>query len=122
MPAGCGLSAPDQTDQESCDRQAEGGQPGKPGRGVGRTRPDLLANPLQAIGARLYPIGGGVQLAPHELGKVVSVRVERTAPGSRHYSCSNAARRDAMPRAVWLLTAPRLMAITAAISASERSP
>jgi hypothetical protein len=89
---------------------------------MSRTRPDLLANPLQAVRARVYLIGGSVQLATHELGKVVSMRVVRTAPKSRHYSFSNAARRDAMPRAVWLLTAPRLMSITAAISASERSP
>jgi hypothetical protein len=85
-------------------------------------RPDLLANSLQAIRARLYLFGGSVQLPAHELGKVVSVPAVSTAARSHHYSRSNAARRDAMPRAVWLLTAPRLISITAAISASDRSP
>jgi hypothetical protein len=43
------------------------------------------------------------------------------APDRARYSCSRAARRDAIPRAVWLLTAPRLIPIVSAISASDRS-
>ena len=51
---------------------------------------------------------------------------EQTRPGgpwagARGHSCSRAARRALMPRAVWLLTAPRLMPIAVAISASDRS-
>jgi len=40
---------------------------------------------------------------------------------SGHQSFSSAERRAIMPRAVWLLTAPRLMPMVAAISASFRS-
>jgi hypothetical protein len=120
MPATHCPPAPGQASDESGDRQAERGQPVPPGRGVGRTRPDLFVDPLQAIRARLHPIGGSVQLAAHELGKKV-VPAVGTAARCHHYCCSNAVRRDAMPRAVWLFTAPRLMSITAAISASERS-
>lgn len=83
------------------------------------TRPDLVADALQAVCARFHLIGGSMQLTPHELGEVV--RAVGTAAESHFYSCSNAARREAMPRDVWLLTAPRLISITAAISASDRS-
>ena len=38
-----------------------------------------------------------------------------------HASCSRARRRAAMPRDVWLFTAPRLIFIAAAISASDKS-
>ena len=45
----------------------------------------------------------------------------RRGARSRRHSCSRAVRRAVMPRAVWLLTAPRLIFIAAAISASDRS-
>ena len=48
-------------------------------------------------------------------------KVFRPGAGAGHHSCSKAARRAVMPRNVWLLTAPRLMPMLAAISASDRS-
>ena len=49
-----------------------------------------------------------------------SVR-DAVVAGSGHYCCSKAARSAAMPRAVWLFTAPRLIFIVVAISASDKS-
>ena len=66
-------------------------------------------------------VGGGVQGMAQELAEVVSWRRCAIVAGSAHYSCSKAARRAVIPRAVWLLTAPRLMPMLAAISASDRS-
>jgi len=47
------------------------------------------------------------------------------SPGSQGFGarscCSRSARSAAMARAVWLFTAPRLMPIAAATSASEKS-
>jgi hypothetical protein len=91
---------------------------------MGRTGPDLFTDPLQAVRARLQVVGGSVQLMPHELGEVVAVGTVRTTgpvTGSHHGSCSSSTRSEAMPRAVWLFTAPRLIPIAAAISASEKS-
>ena len=42
--------------------------------------------------------------------------------GEGHENCSSTIRSAAMPRAVWLFTAPLLMPIAWAISASDRSP
>jgi hypothetical protein len=42
--------------------------------------------------------------------------------GLGHYCCSRTLRSAAIPRAVWLLTAPRLIPIVWAISASDKSP
>ena len=88
---------------------------------MGRTRPDLVADPLQAVRARLHLICGGVELAAQEVGEVRALPAVEAAAGSHHESCSSSARSEAMPRAVWLLTAPRLIFIAAAISASEKS-
>ena len=89
--------------------------------GAGRTRPDLLADPLQAVPARLHLIRGSVEFAAQEVGEVRPLPAVEAAAGSHHESCSSSARSAAMPRAVWLLTAPRLISIAAAISASEKS-
>ena len=86
---------------------------------MSRARADLLADLLQAVGARFDLIRGSVKLAPQELAEVLPA-VEAAAR-SHHVSCSSDARSAAMPRAVWLLTAPRLIFIAAAISASEKS-
>lgn len=43
-------------------------------------------------------------------------------PGIIGYSCSRTLRSAAIPRAVWLFTAPRLIPIVLAMSASDRSP
>jgi hypothetical protein len=63
---------------------------------------NLRANRFQAVGLRLYLIRGGVQRATHELDKLVplSRTALRVAIGSHHNSCSRAARREVMPRAV----------------------
>ena len=83
--------------------------------------PDPGADPLQPVRARLNLVGGGVQGMTQEVAEVVSWRWRAIVAGSGHYSCSRAARRAAMPRAVWLFTAPRLIFMAAAISASDRS-
>ena len=93
-----------------------------------------LARIFARIGVRPSPGGsifvrGGVQGAPDELGEVEGAeefgtlrrKVFRPGAGASHHSCSKAARRAVMPRNVWLLTAPRLMPMLAAISASDRS-
>jgi hypothetical protein len=84
---------------------------------------NLRTNRFQAVCLRLYLISGGVQRATHELDELVplSRTALRVAIGSHHNSCSRAARREVMPRAVWLFTAPRLIPIAVAISASDRS-
>ena len=98
-------------------------RPGRPGMlaGVGRPGPDPRADPLQPVLAWLDLIPGSMQGMPQELAEVVSWRRRAVGAGSGHYSCSRAARSALMPRAVWLLTAPRLMPMVAAISASDRS-
>ena len=68
----------------------------------------------------------GVQGNPDEIAEVTAPRrlaalLSRRGARSRRHSCSRAVRRAVMPRAVWLLTAPRLIFIAAAISASDRS-
>jgi hypothetical protein len=89
--------------------------------GVRRSGPDPRADPFQPVRAWLDLVGGGVQGMAQELAEVVSWRRCAIVAGSAHYSCSKAARRAVIPRAVWLLTAPRLMPMLAAISASDRS-
>jgi hypothetical protein len=118
------MPAPGYLSEEACDRQADSKHPGVPGHGVGRTGPDLLADPLQAVRTRLDVVGGSAQLMPNELGEVVALGTIRTmgaVAGSYHGSCSSSTRSEAIPRAVWLFTAPRLIPIAAAISASEKS-
>jgi len=88
---------------------------------MGRTRPDLVADPFQAVRARLDLIRRSVEFAAQELGKVVPLSAVEAAAGCHHASRSSSARSAAMPRAVWLLTAPRLIFIAAAISASDKS-
>src|ERR1700751_404206 len=89
--------------------------------GVGRAGPHPGADPLKPVGPRFELVRGSVQLATQELAEFGSLRRHAVVSGSRHYSCSRAARRALRPRAVWLLTAPRLMPIAVAISASDRS-
>jgi hypothetical protein len=81
--------------------------------------PDGCADAVQAVGARLHLLRGSMQRGAHKLREVMWLTGRWT--GSHDYSCSSAARSAAMPRAVWLLTAPRLIRMVAAISASERS-
>jgi hypothetical protein len=89
--------------------------------GIGRAGQHPGADPLKPVGSRFELVRGSVQLATQELAEFGSLRRHAVVSGSRHYSCSRAARRALMPRAVWLLTAPRLMPIAVAISASDRS-
>jgi hypothetical protein len=63
-------------------------------------RPDLVADPLQAVGAGLYLIRGSVQLAAQEVGEILSLPAVEAAAGSHHDSRSSSARSAAMPRAV----------------------
>jgi hypothetical protein len=94
---------------------ASGAAVGGEGRGGADLRPDAL----KAIGAGLHLLRGGMQRRAHKLREVMWLT--GWWPGSHVYSCSNAALSAAMPRAVWLLTAPRLIRMAVAISASERS-
>ena len=89
--------------------------------GIGRAGPHPGADPLEPVGSRFELVRGSMQLATQELAEFGSLRRYAVVSGSRHYSCSRAARRALMPRAVWLLTAPRLIPIAVAISASDRS-
>ncbi len=116
--SGAGRFRPGAPAQEAQDGRPDGSDPVVLA-GVGRARADLLADLLQAVGARFDLIRGSVKLAPQELAEVLPA-VEAAAR-SHHVSCSSDARSAAMPRAVWLLTAPRLIFIAAAISASEKS-
>ena len=90
---------------------------------MGRTRPDPGPDPLQAVRVRLYLVRGGMQRLAHEVREFVPLRLRAvwTAAVSHNYSCSSAERSAVIPRAVWLLTAPRLIPIVSAISASDRS-
>jgi hypothetical protein len=90
---------------------------------VGRTGTDPGPDALQAIRMRLHLVRGGVQRLAHEVREFVPrcLRAVWTAAESHNYSCSRAERSAAIPRAVWLLTAPRLILIVSAISASDRS-
>ncbi len=89
--------------------------------GVGRTGQDPRSDALKAVRPRLDLVRGSMQRTTQVLGEIVSLRRRAVVAGSGHDSCSRAARRAAMPRAVWLFTAPRLIFIAVAISASDRS-
>jgi hypothetical protein len=101
-PAAHGVPAPDQVGQETA-----GLNPG--------------ADPLQPVRPRLDLIRGSVQRPAQVLREFGSLRGDAVVAGSGHYCCSKAARSAAMPRAVWLFTAPRLIFIVVAISASDKS-
>jgi hypothetical protein len=88
---------------------------------AGRPGPDLLPDPLQAVSARLDLVRDGMQLTPQVVAEILPLAAVEAAARCHHVSCSSAARNAVMPRAVWLLTAPRLIFIAAAISASENS-
>ena len=88
---------------------------GGEGRAAG---PDGCPDAVQAVGARLHLLRGSMQRRAYKLREVMWLTGRWT--GSHDYSCSSAARSAAMPRAVWLLTAPRLIRMVAAISASDR--
>ena len=89
--------------------------------GVGGPGLDPRPDPLKPVRPRLDLIGGSVQRPAQELREFGSLRRDAVVAGSGHYSCSKAARRAVMPRAVWLFTAPRLIPIAIAISASDKS-
>jgi hypothetical protein len=67
---------------------------------VGRAGTHPGADPLEAVGVRLYLVRGSVQRMTQELAKVLSLRGRAVVAGSHHYSCSRAARRELIPRAV----------------------
>ena len=90
---------PDQGSEEARDGQPNA--PRTPGpAGVGRTRPYLVADALQAVRARLHLIRGSVELAAQEVGEVLPLPVVEAVAGSHHDSRSSSARSAAMPRAV----------------------
>ena len=92
--------------------------------GAGGPGPHPRADPLEPVRVRFDLVRGGMQRPAQvlpEVHRVGSLRRGAVESGSGHYSRSRAARRAVMPRAVWLLTAPRLIRIAAAISASDRS-
>ena len=107
------------------------GQPGQEtsrcGRapaGVGRPGSHPRADPLQPVRMGLDLIRGSMQRPAQvfpEFHRIGSLRRHAVESRSGHYSCSRAARRADMPREVWLLTAPRLIPMAAAMSASDRS-
>jgi hypothetical protein len=68
--------------------------------GVGGPRSGPGTDPLQAVGARFDLVRGSMQLAAQEVAEVLSLPGRAVVAGSRHYSCSRAARRADMPRAV----------------------
>src|ERR1022692_5232650 len=86
------------------------GQPGD-GRRLGCGQP--FPDPLQAVRRRLHRLGRRAQFPAQNLLVLALAR--------RHLSRSSTPRRAAMPRAVWLLTALRLMPMAEAISYSARS-
>jgi hypothetical protein len=91
--------APDQPRRRARDGQPDAQDPlGL--AGMRRTRPDLVADPLQAVRARLYLIGGSVEFAAQEVGEVLPLPAVEAAAGSHHDSRSSSARNAAMPRAV----------------------
>jgi hypothetical protein len=115
LPASSGRPA-SKVGQESARRHVPAGA-GGPG-------PHPRADPLESVRMRFDLVRGGMQRPAQvlpEVHRVGSLRRGAVESGSGHYSRSRAARRAVMPRAVWLLTAPRLIPIAAAISASDRS-
>ena len=51
---------------------------------MSRTRPDLVANPLQAVRTRFYLIRGSMQGMAHELGELASLRPIGAVTRSHH--------------------------------------
>jgi hypothetical protein len=108
VPAAQPMPGPDQgriPAQGQVAHHAEGGghaqgQPEPPRPGVRRARPDLVADLLQAVRARLHMIRGSMQGVAHEVGELIALRPVGAVTGSHHYSRSNAERRAVMPRAV----------------------
>lgn len=107
VPVAQRMPAPDQgliPAQGQVGRHAEGGahggQPEPPGPGVSRTRPDLVADPVQAVRAGLHLVPGSMQGMANELGELMPLPAVGAVTGSHHYSRSNAERRAVMPRAV----------------------
>jgi hypothetical protein len=90
---------------------ASGHHPGE-GQRVRRGQPG--SDPLQAILSGLYRVSCHVQCATQNL-VIVTIALA-------HASRSSTARSAVLARAVWLLTAPRLIPIAEAIWASDRSP
>jgi hypothetical protein len=98
------------------------GAPGSPaGRHHGRRRPrgDLPADPLQAVTSRLDRVGREPQRPPE---RVLEHGLARIGTTMAHASRSSTERSADIARDVWLLTAPLVMPIAAAIWASDRSP
>jgi hypothetical protein len=94
------IPAPHQVGQHAHGGGHAEGQPEPAGPGVSRTRPDLVADLLQAVRARLHLFRGGMQGMAHELGELTPLPVVRAVTGSHHHSRSNAERRAVMPLAV----------------------
>src|SRR6185437_12429856 len=116
VPASSAHPAPESS-QETTGR-------GRVPAGAGGPGPHPRADPLEPVRVRFDLVRGGMQRPAQvlpEVHRVRSLRRGAVESGSGHYSRSRAARRAVMPRAVWLLTAPRLIFIAAAISASDRS-
>jgi len=92
-------------------RAARDGQ--QPGLRGALLRPGT--DPLESVSSGLDPVDGSGQRPPQRLFQIVL--------GYRRHavSCSKIDFSAAIARAVWLFTAPLLMPIVAAMSASERS-
>jgi hypothetical protein len=54
--------------------------------GVGRPGLDLLADPLQPVGARLDLVPGSMKFAPQELAEVLSLTAVEAAARAHHVS------------------------------------
>ena len=80
------------------------------------------ADPLQAVLGLLYPVRLGVQRVAQQILEVImAVGRELGWLMLAHVSRPSTSRNAAIPRAIWLLTAPRLIPIAEAISASDSS-
>src|SRR5690606_8429141 len=96
------------------DRE-RGAQPGK-AEPAGAPAPlGPLADRREGFGGGLDRVGLGAQCRAEAF---LEALVERVG----HVVCSSTERRSAIPRAVWLFTAPRPIPIALAIWASARSP
>jgi hypothetical protein len=90
-----GVPAPDRIRQKTRVGRPEGDP-----AGAGMPGADPRADPLQAFRVRLYVVGGSVQRTTQEIGEVLPLRWRAVMAGCHDYSCSRAARRAVMPRAV----------------------
>jgi hypothetical protein len=93
VPATAGVPAPDHARQ-----QARAGRPGVGPAGVGGSDP--CPDPLQAVRVRLDLVRGSTQRVVQELVEVLPGRWLTVVAGWHSHSCSRAARRAVMPRAV----------------------